>query len=88
LSELYNPKRSSFKDTKDIVLHFWLRLASLVKINNEELYANRQQTREIIKTGKYKELLQRIKPALVQWRREFEAYRNSELDGLVLEEEY
>ncbi|KEQ74947.1 hypothetical protein M436DRAFT_14331, partial [Aureobasidium namibiae CBS 147.97] len=76
LSELYNPKRSSFKDTKDIVLHFWLRLATLVKINNEELYANRQQTREIIKTGKYRELLQRIKPSLVQWRREFEAYRN------------
>lgn len=77
LSELYNPKRSSFRDTKDVVLHFWLRLASLVKINNEELYANRQQTRDIIKTGKYRELLQRIKPALVQWRREFEAYRNS-----------
>ncbi|TIA11416.1 hypothetical protein D6C80_07512 [Aureobasidium pullulans] len=76
LSELYNPKRSSFKDTKDIVLHFWLRLATLVKINNEELYANRQQTRDIIKTGKYRELLQRIKPSLVQWRREFEAYRN------------
>jgi hypothetical protein len=82
LSELYNPKRSSLRDSKDIVLHFWLRLATLVKINNEELYANRQQTRDIIKTGKYRELLQRIKPSLVQWRREFEAYRNGEFTAL------
>ena len=83
-SDLYKPKRSNFRDTKDIVIHFWLRLATLVRINNEDLYANRQQTRHIIKSGKYRELLQRIKPSLVQWRREFEAHRNSEFYAVHL----
>lgn len=68
LSELYAPKHGIIRDRRDMVIHFWLQLSRLVKMGNEKLYANRQYTRDIIRTGKYKTLLQEINPLLTKWR--------------------
>ena len=75
LSELFAPSRDMIRDVRDIVVHFWLQLAYLVKMGNEKLYANRHQTREIIRDGKYKALLQQINPLLTKWRQDLDAYR-------------
>lgn len=76
LSELYSPKtRDLFRDIRDVVVHYWLQLAHLVKMGNLQLYANRQYTREIIRSGKYKALLQTINPLLTKWRQEVDGYR-------------
>lgn len=81
-SELYVPTREIVRDVRDVVLHFWLSLARLVKMGNEELYANRHQTREIIRDGRYKALLQKINPLLTKWRQEADAYRGDSKSGV------
>ncbi|GAB7351119.1 hypothetical protein MBLNU459_g1580t1 [Dothideomycetes sp. NU459] len=73
LSEFWNLHSGAIKDTRDVVIHFWLRLAAFVKQANEDLYANRQHTRKIIRDGSYVTLLQGIQPVLAQWRKDLDA---------------
>lgn len=78
LSDAYINVNAVQTTVKDSVIHFWLRMASLMKIGNRELFKNRQYTREIIKTGRYRELLQTFQPSLIQFRKDFDACRESE----------
>lgn len=73
LSEFWNLNSGAIRDTRDVVIHFWLRLAAFVKQANEDLYANRQHTRKIIRDGSYVTLLQGIAPVLAQWRKDLDA---------------
>lgn len=54
------------------VLYFWLEISSLMKTGNQQLFANRRHTRDIIKSGRYVDLLQQFQPALRTWKREFD----------------
>ncbi|KAL1302948.1 hypothetical protein AAFC00_003267 [Neodothiora populina] len=74
LSELFLTT-FNFRDIRDVVVHFWLQLARLVQIGNEKLYANRLYTRDIIRSGGYKSLLQEINPQLTKWRQDVDSYR-------------
>lgn len=78
LSEFWNLNSTAIRDTRDVVIHFWLRLAAFVKQANEDLYANRQHTRKIIRDGSYVTLLQGIQPVLAQWRKDLDARGDSE----------
>lgn len=78
-SELFGLNPELVTDIRDLVLHFWLRLARLVKMGNEQLYANRHHTRDIIRNGRYKLLLQQINPQLTNWRRDVDRYRDDSM---------
>lgn len=82
-SELFLPTGELLKDIRDVVLHFWLQLARLVKMGNEKLYANRHHTRDIIRTGRYKTLLQHVNPLLTKWRNDVDHYHK---DSTLLEQ--
>ncbi|KAF4551197.1 Fungal Zn(2)-Cys(6) binuclear cluster domain-containing protein 12 [Elsinoe fawcettii] len=66
LSHIYDLHNA--KNTKDLVIHLWLKIASIMKTGNEELFANRDTTRDIIRTGRYKDLLRGLYPQLTSWR--------------------
>ncbi|KAF2106244.1 hypothetical protein BDV96DRAFT_508227 [Lophiotrema nucula] len=57
---------------QDLVLDFWNRIAKLMESANLKLYPNRRQTRELLKSGNYEELLRHFQTPLHEWRRNFE----------------
>ena len=63
--------------TSNLVIHLFLRIASIVKSGHRELFPNRQYTREIIQNGRYRDLLSAIQPSLAKWKDEFEKARGS-----------
>jgi hypothetical protein len=79
LSELFAPSQEVVKDIRDVVVHFWLQLGRLVKMGNEKLYANRHQTRDIIRSGEYKAQLRIINPLLTKWRQQLDVYRSDSM---------
>ncbi|TKA65796.1 hypothetical protein B0A49_11613 [Cryomyces minteri] len=70
-------------NTQDTVLYFWMEIAAIMKCGNQQLFSNRKHTRDIIKSGRYVELLQYFQPMLRGWREDFDKCRNSESDFLT-----
>ncbi|KAJ9637853.1 zinc finger transcriptional activator [Coniosporium tulheliwenetii] len=58
--------------THDLVLDLWKHIAILMETGNQQMFPNRRQTRDLIKSGRYVELLQFFQPKLREWRRSFE----------------
>ncbi|KAF1978977.1 hypothetical protein BU23DRAFT_191785 [Bimuria novae-zelandiae CBS 107.79] len=58
---------------QDLVLDFWDRIAKIMEIGNLKLFPNRRRTRDLLKSGKYTELLQNFQTPLVDWKRGFDA---------------
>ncbi|KAL5402404.1 hypothetical protein PMIN03_010720 [Paraphaeosphaeria minitans] len=58
---------------QDLVLDFWDRIAKIMEIGNLKLFPNRRRTRDLLKSGKYEELLHNFQTPLVDWKRGFEA---------------
>ncbi len=63
--------------TQDVVLNFWKQIASLMETGNQLMFPNRRQTRDLIKSGRYVELLQFFQPKLREWWHSFEKAPNS-----------
>jgi hypothetical protein len=65
---------TSYKDLSPhrVVLHFWEEITAIMKSGNENMFPNRQYTRELIKSGRYSELLAIYQPMLVAWRSDFD----------------
>lgn len=78
LSHIFDLRNVPPGDTKGMVIHLWLRIASIMKTGNEELFANRALTRDIIRTGRYKDLLQGLYPTLTMWRKTMDSAKDSE----------
>lgn len=57
---------------QDLVLDFWQQIAKIMEMGNHQMFPNRRQTRDIIKSGKYVELLRFFQTPLRDWRRGFE----------------
>ncbi|KAF2705945.1 hypothetical protein K504DRAFT_471382 [Pleomassaria siparia CBS 279.74] len=57
---------------QDLVLDFWSRVAKIMEMGNLKLFPNRRQTRELLKSGRYEELLKYFQTPLVEWKRSFE----------------
>ncbi|PSK42965.1 hypothetical protein B9Z65_6919 [Elsinoe australis] len=51
LSHIYDLHNAH--NPKDLVIHLWLKIASIMKTGNEELFPNRDTTRDIIRTGRH-----------------------------------
>ncbi|KAF1982456.1 hypothetical protein K402DRAFT_195474 [Aulographum hederae CBS 113979] len=73
------------------VLHFWTEIASIMEAGNRELFSNRRATRELIKSGDYREILKQFEPRLRTWRESFNSCRlipKHMRDILTIEYEY
>ncbi|KAF1960973.1 hypothetical protein CC80DRAFT_489202 [Byssothecium circinans] len=57
---------------QDLVLDFWDRIAKTMQKGNLKLFPNRRRTRELLKSGKYEELLQGFQTPLMDWKRGFD----------------
>lgn len=58
---------------QDLVLDFWDRIAKIMEVGNLKLFPNRRRTRDLLKSGKYTELLRDFQTPLVDWKRGFDA---------------
>jgi hypothetical protein len=57
---------------QDLVLDFWNRVAKIMEMGNLKLFPNRRQTRELLKSGNYEELLRAFQTPLADWKRGFD----------------
>lgn len=57
---------------QDLVLDFWNRIAKIMEMGNLKLFPNRRRTRELLKSGKYEELLKTFQTPLHDWKRCFD----------------
>ena len=57
---------------QDLVLDFWHQIAKIMEAGNIQLFPNRRQTRELLKSGKYEELLKNFQTPLIDWKRGFD----------------
>ncbi|PVH96279.1 hypothetical protein DM02DRAFT_128401 [Periconia macrospinosa] len=57
---------------QDLVLDFWDRIAKTMEMGNLKLFPNRRKTRELLKSGKYEELLKGFQTPLLDWKRGFD----------------
>jgi len=68
LSALFDLRNVPPGRTEDLVIHLWLQVAYIMKKGNQDLFPSRALTRDIIRTGRYKELLSNLYPVLKSWR--------------------
>ncbi|KAI9678725.1 MAG: hypothetical protein M1817_005782 [Caeruleum heppii] len=66
---------SSHDAVDDVILDCWIEITDLMKRGNELLFPTRRVTRDIIRTGRYVELLETFQPLISSWRKKFEALR-------------
>lgn len=64
---------------QDLVLDFWQRVAYTMDMGNQQLFPNRRQTRDLLKSGNYKEVLKGFQGPLQSWKQAFEAAKEGEL---------
>jgi hypothetical protein len=57
---------------QDLVLDFWARIAYTMDMGNQKLFPNRRQTRDLLKSGNYKEVLEGFQVPLLSWKRSFD----------------
>ncbi|KAI9894371.1 MAG: hypothetical protein M1814_003127 [Vezdaea aestivalis] len=71
--QIFDSARIQGSSTVDNVLHCWLGIANLMKRGNELMFRNKQHTRDIIRSGRYVELLNYFQPMLREWRENFKS---------------
>jgi len=62
---------------QEAVLYFWMEIAAIMEAGNQQMFPNRRVTRDLIKSGRYVNLLQYFQPLLRGWRRDFDACSTS-----------
>ena len=70
-SDLYNRQVGQHGNLQETVLHFWLRMAELMREGNQRIFPNKAFTRDLIKSGNYKAELEQFLPLLRQWHEDF-----------------
>lgn len=72
LSEIYELGFGQHKSVQEQTVHFWLRMAALMKAGNQQLFQNKEYTRTVIRNGQYRVLLEDLQPQLTKWQRDFD----------------
>lgn len=67
------PALQSPQDIQDTVIHHWIEIAKLGELGNKLLFPSRAHTRDLIRTGKYAQMLDSFKPRMEAWRRQFDS---------------
>jgi hypothetical protein len=71
-SPLYKRDIGQHESVQETTLHFWLRMAAIMREGTVKIYANKSFTRDLIKNGDYKAALERLQTPLRQWRQDFD----------------
>lgn len=71
-SSLYKREFGQHVTVHETVLHFWLRMASIMREGNQKIFANKAFTRDLIKNGDYTGTLNRLQHPLHEWRQDFD----------------
>jgi len=71
-SDLYQRKLGQHVSIQETVLHFWLRMAAIMRQGNQTIYANKSFTRDLIRSGQYKAALDALQVPMREWRRDFD----------------
>ena len=71
-SILHNRHIGQHESVRETVLHFWLRMATIMREGNQRIFANKTFTRDLIKNGDYKAALDQFQDPLQDWRRDFD----------------
>jgi hypothetical protein len=69
-SSLFKRSIRQHESIQETVLHFWLRIAAIMREGNEQIYANKAYTRDLIRNGDYKAALDRLQNPLREWYRD------------------
>ncbi|KAK4505715.1 hypothetical protein PRZ48_003680 [Zasmidium cellare] len=71
-SDLFRRQLGQQDSVQDITLHFWLRMAALMRDGNTKIFPNKTFTRDLIRNGNYKAALEQFQKPLNDWQREFD----------------
>lgn len=72
-SDLYKRQVGQQDSIQEVTLHFWLRMASVMREGNNKIFANKAFTRDLIRNGNYQAALAQLQPLLQDWRQDFDA---------------
>ena len=71
-SALYKRDLGQHESIQETILHFWLRMAAIMREGNQNIFANKTFTRDLIRNGDYKAALESLQPPLREWRLDFD----------------
>jgi len=71
-SETYKRQLGQHHSIQETVLHFWLRIAAIMREGNQKVFANKAYTRDLIKNGNYKAMLENLQRPLEEWQNDFD----------------
>nr|POF13963.1 putative transferase caf17, mitochondrial [Quercus suber] len=71
-SRLYRAEIGQHNGLKETILHFWLRMAAIMREGNQRVFANKEFTRDLIRNGDYKAALEQLQRPVDEWRRDFD----------------
>ncbi|KAF2087846.1 hypothetical protein K490DRAFT_65126 [Saccharata proteae CBS 121410] len=71
-----SPGTQKLIDSQEMVLYFWMEIAAIMERGNQEMFANRRATRDLITTGEYKQLLHKFQPLLRDYREHLDKWRH------------
>ena len=71
-SNLFKQQLGQHESIQEVIMHFWLRMAAMMREGNQRIYANKAFTRDLIRSGDYKTVLESIQEPLRLWREDFD----------------
>jgi hypothetical protein len=84
-----NEMSGQVESAKETVLYLWQTLASIMKIGNEELFANTEETRNLMRSGRYSQLInEHYQPKLEKWWKDLQQSQISPNMRSILAIEY
>ncbi|TKA69824.1 hypothetical protein B0A55_07503 [Friedmanniomyces simplex] len=71
-SDLFHRQVGQHGNLQETIMHFWLRMAAIIREGNSNIFANKAFTRDLIKNGDYQAAITRMSEPLARWRHDFD----------------
>ncbi|KAK5746568.1 zinc finger transcriptional activator [Elasticomyces elasticus] len=71
-SDLYHRQVGQHANLQETIMHFWLRMAAIIREGNSNIFANKAFTRDLVKNGDYRQAIIRMSKPLAEWRHDFD----------------
>ncbi|KAK0767632.1 zinc finger transcriptional activator, partial [Friedmanniomyces endolithicus] len=71
-SDLFHRPVGQHNNLQETIMHFWLRMAAIIREGNSNIFANKAFTRDLIKNGDYQQAITRMSEPLTRWRHDFD----------------
>ncbi|KAK5119040.1 hypothetical protein LTR62_000251 [Meristemomyces frigidus] len=70
-SNVFDRKYLQHASQQETIMHFWLRMAAIIREGNSSIFANKAFTRDLIKNGDYGKAIQHLSAKLIEWKHDF-----------------